>query len=239
MNDFFKGIRYVMSGFGLITKPGLRQFVLIPLMVNIILFSGAIWYGSHFFESLINRFIPDWLMWLEWILWPLFASAIFLFLFYGFTLVANLIAAPFNGLLAEKVQQQTSGVPIPDSTWADLVKDIVPAMLIEIKKLVYFVMWSVPFLILFFIPGPNIAAPFLWMAFSAWMLSLEYTEFSSSNNRMHFPQLRQQFKTRRMLAMGFGGMVLVCTLIPVLNFLIIPAAVSGGTRLWLEEMANK
>lgn len=235
VGDFTKGARYLLSGFQLIGQPGLRPFVLIPLLINILLFTGAIWYGTSAFEGYIESLLPDWLMWLEWLLWPLFALAFMVIVFYSFTLIANLIASPFNGLLAEKVQLKISSISIPESNWNDIAKSIIPSVLVEIKKLVYFVMWSIPFLILFFIPVINIAAPFLWMAFSAWMLSLEYTDFSANNNQTFFPQLRQKFKTRRFLALGFGSMTLVCTMIPGLNFVVIPVAVAGATKLWLEE----
>ena len=238
IGDFTKGIRYLLGGFRLVTQPGLRPFVLIPLIINILLFSSAIWYGISVFESYMESLLPDWLAWLEWLLWPLFALAIMIVVFYCFTLIANLIAAPFNGLLAEKVQLKYSDVSIPESNWNDVLKSIVPSMIVEIRKLVYFILWSVPFLILFFIPVINIAAPFLWMAFSAWMLSLEYTDFCANNNRTFFPQLREQFKTRRLLALGFGGAALLCTMIPIVNFVVIPVAVTGATQLWLNELKN-
>ena len=236
MRDFTKGVRYLLSGFQLITQPGLRPFVIIPLLINILLFTTAIWYGMSVFEGYIESLLPSWLMWLNWLLWPLFTFAFMIIVFYSFTLIANLIAAPFHGLLAEKVQLKLSNISIPKSSSSDVVKSIIPSIIVEIKKLVYFIMWSIPFLILFFIPVINIAAPFLWIAFSAWILSLEYTDYPANNNQIFFPQLRQQFKERRFLALGFGGMTLICTMVPILNFVILPVAVAGATRLWLEEL---
>ena len=46
--------------------------------------------------------LPGWLDWLRYILWPLFAVAAVLVTFFTFSLVANLVASPFNGLLAER-----------------------------------------------------------------------------------------------------------------------------------------
>ena len=44
----FGGIGYLLHGFSLLTKPGLKRFVIIPLLLNIILFSLLISLGSHF-----------------------------------------------------------------------------------------------------------------------------------------------------------------------------------------------
>jgi CysZ protein len=35
--------------------------------------------------------------------------------------------------------------------------------------------------------------------------------------------------------MGFGGATLVGTMIPIVNFIVMPAAVAGATALWVGE----
>jgi len=98
------GAGYLLKGMRLIMQPGLRRFVLLPLLINILVFSAAIWYGISPFESFLVRMesqIPSWLHWLDWVLWPLFVLVLAILVFYSFTLVANLLASPFNSLLAE------------------------------------------------------------------------------------------------------------------------------------------
>ena len=41
------GAGYLIQGMGLIARPGLRRFVLIPLLINVAVFSAATWYGIH------------------------------------------------------------------------------------------------------------------------------------------------------------------------------------------------
>jgi CysZ protein len=38
-----------------------------------------------------------------------------------------------------------------------------------------------------------------------------------------------------LLAWGFGGLVMLCTMIPVVNFFVMPAAVAGATLIWVRE----
>ena len=38
MKDLFTGAGYMLEGFSLLRKPGLRRFVLMPLLINILLF---------------------------------------------------------------------------------------------------------------------------------------------------------------------------------------------------------
>ncbi len=65
--------------------------------------------------------LPDWLSFLSYILWPLFVALLVLMVFFTFTLVANIIAAPFNGFLAEKVEVVVRGEDtFPAFSWGEL-----------------------------------------------------------------------------------------------------------------------
>lgn len=231
----------LLRGFRLLTVPGLRRFVLLPLLVNVALFVGAVAYALSWMERLsawVTDHLPGWLDWLSWLLWPLFIISILLVVFYTFSLVANIIAAPFNGLLAEKVEVHLGGrLPEQTSDWRKLLKEFLPVMANELRKLLYMVLWSLPFLILFLIPGLNLFAPFLWFAFSAWMLALEYLDYPMGNHNINFRALRAELAKRRFLSLGFGSAVLVGTLIPVVNFFVMPAAVAGATVLWVEQFS--
>jgi CysZ protein len=41
---------------------------------------------------------------------------------------------------------------------------------------------------------------------------------------------------KRFLNLGFGSAVSVATMTPILNFLVMPAAVAGATALWIEQL---
>ena len=234
------GASYLIRGLGLITKPGIRPFVMIPLAINIIVFSLLIWLGIDQFEVLMDRFLPDdesWLSWLRWLLWPLFAIAIVLIVFYTFTVIANLIAAPFNGLLAEKVEQKLGGeLPKQSGGMKQIMKDLVPALLSELRKMSYFLLRAIPLLILFIIPGINLIAPFLWIAFSAWFLALEYGDYPMANHGLAFKAQHRRLKKTRLTALVFGGSLTLMMMVPLLNFVAMPAAVAGATVFWRERL---
>jgi CysZ protein len=89
---FTDGIKFFLSGFSLIQTKGLKRFVLVPLIVNFVLFSFAIGYllselGLHI-DGMIS-YLPDWLSWLGTLLYPV-ALIIFLICFtFIFTPAAN------------------------------------------------------------------------------------------------------------------------------------------------------
>ncbi|MCW8831192.1 MAG: sulfate transporter CysZ, partial [Gammaproteobacteria bacterium] len=86
MNNYLKGLIDGFSGFSLMFEAGIRRFIIIPLLINIGLFSGAIYLLSQQMEAWIQSLLPGWLSWLEWLLWPLFMLTALLFVFYTFSL---------------------------------------------------------------------------------------------------------------------------------------------------------
>ncbi|MCU0834184.1 MAG: sulfate transporter CysZ [Chromatiaceae bacterium] len=236
------GARYLLRGLRLIAQPGLRRFVLVPLLINVLVFSAAVWYGVVSFETFIawmQSKVPAWLQWLEWVLWPLFVLALLIVVFYTFTLVANLLAAPFNGLLAEKVELHLTGRPLNEGGGLKKVLiELAPTLIDELRKLLYILLWAVPFLLLFLIPGVNVAAPLLWFLYTAWMLAFEYSDYPMGNHGLRLRAIRGRLRRRRALALGFGATAAGMTMIPVLNFVVMPSAVAGATAMWVEALAG-
>lgn len=242
IGHFFSGIASSLKGLRLISQPGIRHFVTIPLAINISLFSIAIgiliMMFSQWMETLMPNF-PDWLSWLEdaimWILWPLFAFMIFFVAFYSFTFIANLIAAPFNSLLSEKVEATLKGQPSDHIPRLPPWQTVKKTMGSEIAKLVYLIKWSLIILVISFIPIINITAPVLWFIFGAWMLALEYLDFPMGNHGHYFKEINQHVTSKKTASLGFGISTLILTSIPVINFFAMPASVAGATALWVKQ----
>lgn len=238
-NSLTQGAGYALTGLRWLPKSGLRRFVIIPLLINAALFGAGIWWGTGQLERLdqaIQRGLPGWLAWLHWLIWPLFALMAVVVVFYAFSVVANVIAAPFNGLLAARVEKLAapgSAPPCPsaDPTW----KELLLSPFQELSKLLYFIGWAIPLLLLSFVPVINVAAPILWALFAAWMLALEYADYPLGQRGLSFRDQRRLLRRHWRLTLGFGGMALALTLIPGLNFVAMPAAVIGATLMWVRE----
>lgn len=232
------GAGYFFKGLSLLNKPGVRRFVIMPLLINILIFAGLIWLSADRFGGFIDWMtpsLPDWLLWLTWLLWLVFGLMAFIVLFFGFSILANLVGAPFNSYLAGAVEKYLTGQALPE-TGKSLWQDVVDALLGELKKILYYLLWAIPLVIINFIPGINLLAPVLWAVFGAWMLSLEYTDYPLGNYGLTFPAIRRKISEHRMLSLGFGGAVMLATLIPLFNFLVMPVAVAGATALRVEQI---
>jgi CysZ protein len=235
-NNPVSGAGYLLRGLGMLTHPQLRRFVIVPLLVNVIVFSAIAWGGYELFSFLLDKYLPEdgWLSWLRWLIWPLLALTGVLITFYTFTTIANLIASPFNGLLAERVEILLTGKS-PEAPGGGVIKDLLPAIFSELRKINYFIWRAIPLLILFVIPVVQIAAPFLWLLFSAWFLALEYADYPMGNSGLKFEEELTSLRKMRMNGLGFGGAATALMAVPILNFVVMPAAVIGATVMWVEQ----
>ncbi|MCW8963709.1 MAG: sulfate transporter CysZ [Gammaproteobacteria bacterium] len=251
---FIAGMKYFLRGFSLINTTGVRRFVAIPLAINMILFIGALWLGIDYISDWVEQlqismsadseegiqWLNKLIAFLSWILIPLFVLAFLAVMFYSFTLLANLIAAPFNSLLAEKIEDHLGGSSIPSTgNLFDMLKDVGGSFVSEGRKLLYFLVRTIPFILLFFLgfifPPIGFIATLLWFFFSAWMLAIEYSDYPMGNHAMRFPDQRQTLKANRMFALGFGTATVAATMIPVVNFFAMPVAVAGSTAMWVDH----
>lgn len=234
-NNPLNGIHYLFRGFNMLTTSGIKRFVLIPLIINIILFSLLIGVGYHFINYLISL-LPHWLHWLSWLIIPVFFIASSIIIIYIFTIVANLIGAPFNSLLSEKVQLITTGKkPREDEGFKEVIKDIPRTLKREWHKIAYYIPRALLLLILFFIPIINVIAGILWFIFGCWMMAIEYVDYPMDNHKKPFKELHSYLRAHCLQSLTFGASIAIISMIPVVNFFVMPAAVIGGTLMYLEN----
>ena len=231
MFSYVNGLFDALSGFRLIFRSGVKRYLIIPLLINISLFATAITLLSRQMDTWMAELLPAWLGFLEWLIWPLFFVTIALAVFYSFTLVANIIAAPFNSLLSARIEASLSGQPPQDMTQARFWKMVMRTVASEIRKLLYFLKWLIPLAIVTVIPVVNVIAPFLWFVYAAWSFSLEYTDYPLANRGRLFDEVRNYNRQQRLRSLGLGSVVFVMTSIPFVNFFAMPVAVAGATRM--------
>ena len=234
------GSAYLMAGFRMLGEPTILPFFLVPVLVNMFLFTAVIAWSVRAFSGWKNTaldLVPGWLSFLEWILLPIFILFIALVVFYGFALIGNLIAAPFNGLLAERVAARLRPARGVEITSVGAFLATIPASLFrELRKLAYFALLAIAALIVVLIPVLTPFAPFLWFVLGAWTLAFEYCDFQADNDGVSIADLKIRLRLHRGQSLGFGAATLAATMVPVVNLVVMPAAVCGATLMWVEQL---
>ncbi|QIQ21928.1 sulfate transporter CysZ [Zophobihabitans entericus] len=233
------GIDYFVLGWKLIQKPGITRFVILPMLANIVVMSLLFWWLFAHISTLMDlgmHYVPSWLQWLSYIVTLIVVVTMAIFFCYFFSTITNIIAAPFNGLLAEQVEAYLTQQPAPDTGIWSLVKDIPRILKREVYKLIYYILWAIPLFFLYWIPvfGQTVA-PIIWFIFTAWMINIQYADYAFDNHKVSFSRMREMLKQDKADNLSFGALVSLFTMIPVFNLIIMPVAVCGSTALWVDR----
>jgi len=233
------GAGYFIKGFELIRTKGIKRFVFIPLLVNLIIFASAFGYlyqQMDIYMEQLSSWYPDWLAFITYILWPLaIVSTVILFSFI-FSAVANWLAAPFNGLLSEKMEAILTKQQPPSGNAFDIIKDIPRTLSREWCKLTYYVPRAIGFfLIMWFLP---LIGQVIWFLFVAWMMAIQYKDYPFDNHKIPFNQMKAELNDHKGLSYSFGITVAIFSMIPLVNLIVMPVAICGATALWVDRYKN-
>ena len=241
MGDLFRGANCFARGLSLMSRPGLRRYVMTPFLIGVAVFVALVWFGASQFGALVDYLIeqsPSWLAWARWLLWILFAIVAAGIVFFAYALVVGLAAAPFHGVLADATERYLTGRGPPEVPLGKTLVRLPITLLDELTKVAYSLACTLPILLLFLVPGLNVAAPFLWFVACAWVTGFGFADYALSNHGLKFAGIRRRLARRRMLTLGFGAMAFLAFMVPVFNLIAVPAAVCGGAVMWVEELAR-
>ncbi|MFQ3222877.1 MAG: CysZ protein [Porticoccaceae bacterium] len=237
------GPALIIEGLKLLWHPQIRWLVLIPLLINLLLFATATGFAAQWLgdwlENMLSS-VPDWLHWLAWVIWLMFTSLALMIYAFTFTIVANLIGSPFYGLIAEKVilmtldshsQTAQSSPSLMSIAWSSFVRQLQLMAYLVPRTLVIGLLCF----LISFIPLLNFAAPVIMGSWAGWSLSLQYLDYPADAQQVSFAQLRGRAGDQRLQTMGFGLSALAASAIPLLNLFLLPATVIGGTLLWCRR----
>ena len=239
MKALISGFLLPFQGLRMVFRPGFRRYVFIPLLLNILIFGLLAWVGTAYFDDFMGHYLPEdsWWSYLRPLLWIVFALTYAMIMFYGFTVLANLIASPFNGILAARIEEALTG-QYPQGAEQSLLASIWPAIRSELGKLVYMASRMIPLLILLLvsalIPGLNLIVSALWLAAGFWFLAIEYGDYPMANHDLPPKRQRDLLKRRRFKTLAFGAGVTGMML--VLGFVAMPAAVAGASIYWSRDL---
>lgn len=222
-------------------NPRLLQYILIPFLINLVVFSSAVALGLDFFGNTVVAYIPQGDTWywavLYWFLWVVAVLLTAVLVFFSFTVVGNLLAAPFNDLLSERTEEVLSG-KVNEEAFAlgRFFREAWQTLLMEAKKMWIFVVVMVFIVPLNLFPGiGNSLYTILAIGLTLFFLCFEYLGFVMVRKRQFFREQKNFIFTRKFLMLGFSCGVMAILAIPFFQMLCIPLAVIAATRLWCEE----
>ncbi|MCS6797910.1 MAG: EI24 domain-containing protein [Myxococcota bacterium] len=244
---FWRGARYPLAGarFVYLRHPGLVRIWIWPIVLTAALFATGAWLAWTRGDDIVQWLWTEpagegfWAGAARLLHGALTVLARLLLLLVALlvsVLLAPVLAAPFNDLLSEHVERLLRGRPGPPTTWRSVLRGLGRTVLLELVKVMLYLAIMIPLFVLsLLVPvlGQIVYSVFAFL-FTAIYWAIDYVDWPASRAdrgvRARFALVRRHFVTM----LGFGTGVWLLLLVPLLNLLLMPAAVAGGTMLYLD-----
>jgi len=238
---FVRGFSYPFRAAGWLQKqPGLLRYLLIPFMINLLVFSVTVYFGLDLFQTMLETYTPGTDVWygimLYYFAWVIALLLTVVVVFFSFTVIGNLIASPFNELLSARTETLLTGVMDDEKfSLSRFGKESLSAIGIEVKKMTLFVVCMTILFGINFVPGiGSVIYAVLAPIFTLFFLVVEYMAFILMRKQMTFAQQRRYIFSHPVMMFGYGCGVFMMLAIPLVQFFSIPLAVVGATHLWCD-----
>ncbi len=217
--------------------PALLKYIIVPFLINVMVFSGAVYWGLSFFNSIVVHYIPQGEAWywaiLSYFLWTVAILVTMVLVFFGFTVVGAIIASPFNDILSEKTEELLTGIPNEEPfVFKVFLRDAIQTVADESKKIIIFVLLMLFLLPLNLLPGGSLPYSALSILLTVFFLVVEYTGYVFARKHKTFKDQRRFIFSHKLLMLGFGFGVMAVLAIPFVQFFCIPLGVVGATQIW-------
>ena len=247
---FVRGLAYAIRGgrFVYFQHPKLIRYWAFPILITgaalVSVFygagalydelGGAVW--SLFPESWSKAtgFVGWLLAALRWLIEIVSAVLITLLGLVLVVVLSSVVAAPFNDALSEAVEHILTGGSPPPFSFKRMLADVVRTIRLEIGKvLLYAAIVGPMFLASFLVPGIGQVISIVGFGLTAIFLGIDYVDWPAARRDWSVGD-RVAFTRRQLPAVaGFGTGVWVLLFIPLVNLFFMPAAVAGGTMLFV------
>ena len=231
----FKGFRFLIS------SPRLIALVAIPVTINTFLYAFFAWYTYSRFGQWVDALTANGDAWywsiLHYILIVFVSLFLIVFIFYTFTLVGNLILAPFNEVISEKVEVLYSEGAAKDTAFSIglFFKDMGRSYKAEAGRLILYLSGFLLLLLLNLIPlvGQAFYA-FSVILYTFFFLCWEFLDYSMERWKLSFADKKKLAFSNPLLFLSFGAGAALLLFIPFLNLTAIPVCVAGATLLFSD-----
>jgi CysZ protein len=157
----------------------------------------------------------------------------------GFVLAlftAQIAGAPFYDALSHAVEALRAGDSPGATTLSALLRDAARSVQLAVVKLAIYVAWMMPLWLLgLFVPvvGP-ISQAALGFALTVAFLALDHLDWAAARHGLSVGERIRLLGAYPGPLLAFGLCVWCFLFVPVVNLFLIPAAVAGGTLLFID-----
>jgi len=203
----------------------LWRMLALLLVLMLVLGSGVFW----LLDYVVGLWIPQgdawYLQMLSWLLWGLAFVLAVLCGIVSFVTLGSAVSAPWLDLLAMRTEAIAGRqVNEPESAWLPMITQ---SLLNSMRPLLGLLLWGVVALLFFWLPP---LATAIWTYGAVRFLSFELIDTTASRRGWDYSERKTKLIEKRWFYFGFAGLATLLMMVPIVNLLVIPAAVVGLSK---------
>jgi len=244
IKNILKGIKAYTGTFALISKLKLWKYFLVPIIISIITASiiGLSAYGlsdnlGHFFARV---WIWDWGKETFTSLSTIVGAIIIVVI--GFILYKHIVmalSAPFMSPVSEKIEAHLTGNNNHVHRTTSFKEQLWRGIRINVRNLFKELLFSIPLLLLKFIPGVNIVSAILLLLIQAYYTGFGNIDYTLERHFKYNESIRFVSKNRG-VAIGNGIVFMLFMFIPIIGIVIVlPLSVTAATTKTVELIRSE
>lgn len=220
--------------------PRLITYAVIPIIINTVLFVVFFYFSLGYFNRWLEALLPREQAWywvaLTYLLTVVLVLILLIIIVFTFTVLANLLASPFNDALSSRTETLALGLKSPEPfSIKAIIRETGRTIIEELKKIVFFLGTLALISLLNLVPVlGQVLSLILGGLLTILWLGLNFLDYSLARHGYRLGAKLKFVRSNFIPVFGYGLGVFAGLLVPVLNLAFIPLAVVGGTLLYLD-----
>lgn len=225
----------------LAARPRLWKYILAPAMLALAILVGVIWFVASRAERAITwivSWLPDFLeRWVGGALEIVLVAALAVGGYFVFLALAALVAAPFNEMLSEAVEEEVTGAAGSPFSIATFLRDLALGIAHAARRVIaYLFTIALLFVLGVIVPvvGP-IAATVLAAVVSARFAAYDAFDAVWARRGWAYAVKIEYLRRHRARSYGLGGAVAALALVPGLNLIALSIGATAATLSFVDS----
>lgn len=242
VGSFVQGFYSVFNVFKRLSgKKGYKKYFILPFMLNVIVLGSIVYFSFTTLDPIISDLLKG-----DSTIFSILRVIIrpFLFLILAFisiflySIIGNIITAPFNDLLSEKVENLISGETFDEKFSISLIiQDMIRIVSNIIRLLLLVVIINLFLLFLNLIPVVGqILYSILSFMVTGFFFGFQFFDFPLERRRYVFKEKLSIAWKFKFMIVGLGTGFFLISLIPIVGFLSLNLGAAAATILFIDHV---
>lgn len=235
------GLKAYADSFSLISELKLWKYFAIPILISVVT-AIAIGFSAYGFSDNITDYIsslipswnpPNWVRSIEIIFISLIIIAVGLILYKHIVMA---LSAPFMSPVSEKIEEHILGKVNISHRDTSFSQQLWRGIRINIRNLVKEILFTIPILLIGFIPVIGIFSTFLLFLIQSYYAGFGNMDYTLERH-FNYKDSINFISKHKGLAVGNGIVFMLLLLIPVIGIiLVLPLSVVSATKVTINEL---